>query len=196
MKMTSVRAVGMAALMSGIICLIVPIALAQPVSGQPNGHEQWQGYGNHHRDPEIHRGMRLLHRARQVLNRGAHDFGGHRAAAVEQIDQALNNLQLALRVRHNGKELGRKGPEFHRGGTRLASAEGYGRPRFDRDDQGMGRSGQEHHPDIRTGLRLCKRARDVLQHAAHDFDGHRAAAVQNVDQAIAQLQEALRYDKN
>jgi hypothetical protein len=35
-----------------------------------------------------------------------------------------------------------------------------------------------------------------MQHAAHDFGGHRAAALAECDRAIEQLQLALQYDKD
>ena len=34
-----------------------------------------------------------------------------------------------------------------------------------------------------------------MEHAAHDFGGHRVAALKECDEAIRQLREALRYDK-
>jgi len=34
-----------------------------------------------------------------------------------------------------------------------------------------------------------------MQHAAHDFGGHRAEALEDCDHAIRQLQLALQFDK-
>jgi outer membrane murein-binding lipoprotein Lpp len=55
--------------------------------------------------------------------------------------------------------------------------------------------GAEKHPHIRTAIRELAAAKNELEHAAHDFGGHRAAAVRAVSEAQVQLQEALRYDK-
>lgn len=53
----------------------------------------------------------------------------------------------------------------------------------------------ERHPAIRRAIVTLREARAELEHANHDFGGHRVAAIQAVDQAIGQLQFALQYDK-
>jgi len=53
----------------------------------------------------------------------------------------------------------------------------------------------ERHPEIRRALHALERAKNDLEHAAHDFGGHRAQALQLVNQAIDQLHQALQYDK-
>jgi len=53
----------------------------------------------------------------------------------------------------------------------------------------------EPHPEIRDAIASLQRARDHLQHAAHDFGGHRVEAIQAIDQAIAQLRVCLKYDR-
>lgn len=55
--------------------------------------------------------------------------------------------------------------------------------------------GEEQHPHIRAALRELREARRELETAAHDFGGHRKEAIEAVDNAIKQLQEALQYDK-
>ena len=59
----------------------------------------------------------------------------------------------------------------------------------DRDDR------NERHPHIRSAIRELQEAKKELQTAAHDFGGHRAEALEAVDNAIRQLQQALQYDK-
>lgn len=54
---------------------------------------------------------------------------------------------------------------------------------------------QERHPEIRRAIRALENARNYMEHAAHDFGGHRVAALKECDEAIRQLREALRYDK-
>lgn len=58
-----------------------------------------------------------------------------------------------------------------------------------------GLKGGEQHPHIRAALRELREARRELETAAHDFGGHRKEALEAVDNAIKQLQEALQYDK-
>ncbi|HEY6968141.1 MAG TPA: hypothetical protein VJA94_02970 [Candidatus Angelobacter sp.] len=55
--------------------------------------------------------------------------------------------------------------------------------------------GGEQHPHIRAALHELEEAKKELQTAAHDFGGHRAEALEAVDNAIKQLRQALQYDK-
>jgi hypothetical protein len=59
----------------------------------------------------------------------------------------------------------------------------------------MGQHGNERHPMIRRAIRALEKAKYDLQHAAHDFGGHRDEAIEACDNAIKQLQLALQYDK-
>ncbi|HYW67738.1 MAG TPA: hypothetical protein VFB10_13605 [Candidatus Dormibacteraeota bacterium] len=53
----------------------------------------------------------------------------------------------------------------------------------------------EEHPQIRDALHALRNAREHLEHAAHDFGGHRAEALRATDEAIHQLEICLKYDK-
>jgi hypothetical protein len=53
----------------------------------------------------------------------------------------------------------------------------------------------EPHPHIRAALRELREAKHELETAAHDFGGHRKEAIEAIDAAIKQLEEALKYDK-
>jgi hypothetical protein len=48
------------------------------------------------RHPEIHEAIHALERAKHHLEEAKHDFGGHRAEALEACDRAIHQLQLAL----------------------------------------------------------------------------------------------------
>lgn len=48
---------------------------------------------------------------------------------------------------------------------------------------------REPHPEIREAIASLRRAKEHMEHAAHDFGGHRV-------EAIHQLEECLRYDKD
>jgi hypothetical protein len=54
----------------------------------------------------------------------------------------------------------------------------------------------ERHPHIHKALRELKRARRELATATHDFSGHRAAALAQVDQAIKQCDICLKIDRH
>lgn len=58
-----------------------------------------------------------------------------------------------------------------------------------------GKKAVERHPHIRGAIRELREAKHELETAAHDFGGHRKEAIEAVDNAIKQLQEALEYDK-
>jgi hypothetical protein len=48
----------------------------------------------------------------------------------------------------------------------------------------------EQHPHIRAALKELREARQELDTAAHDFGSHRKEAIEAIDKAIRQLQQA------
>jgi hypothetical protein len=54
----------------------------------------------------------------------------------------------------------------------------------------------EPHPEIREAIESLRRAKDHLEHAAHDFGGHRVEAIKAIDVALRQLNDCLKYDKD
>jgi hypothetical protein len=54
----------------------------------------------------------------------------------------------------------------------------------------------EAHPQIREALGALRNAKEHLEHAAHDFGGHRVDALHATDAAIRQLEICLKYDKD
>ena len=53
----------------------------------------------------------------------------------------------------------------------------------------------EHHPAIRAAIHALEKAKIELEHADHDFGGHRATALAECDKALQELRLALQYDK-
>src|SRR6476469_9675055 len=53
------------------------------------------------RHPEIRKAIVALERAKTDLKRASHDFGGHRAEALEACDRAIAQLKLALQYDRN-----------------------------------------------------------------------------------------------
>jgi hypothetical protein len=49
------------------------------------------------------------------------------------------------------------------------------------------------HPQIEAALHALAGAKDHLQHAAHDFGGHRVDAIRAIDEADRQLRICLQY---
>ena len=54
--------------------------------------------------------------------------------------------------------------------------------------------GRERHPNIRRAMNALRAARNDLEHADHDFGGHRVEAIEAIDRAMQQLALALRFD--
>ncbi len=49
------------------------------------------------------------------------------------------------------------------------------------------------HPRIARAIEALKDARAYMEHAPHDFGGHKADAIRATDEAIRQLNFALAY---
>jgi hypothetical protein len=56
-------------------------------------------------------------------------------------------------------------------------------------------SAPEPHPQIREAIGALRHAQEHMEHAAHDFGGHRVEALHATDEAIRQLEICLKYDK-
>lgn len=54
----------------------------------------------------------------------------------------------------------------------------------------------EAHPQIREALEALRRAKAHMEHAAHDFGGHRVEAIEATNKAIEQLEICLKYDRD
>ncbi len=55
---------------------------------------------------------------------------------------------------------------------------------------------REHHPELVRALRALENAKRDLIHADRDFGGHRAKAQQLTEQAIQEVHEAMKADRN
>ena len=53
----------------------------------------------------------------------------------------------------------------------------------------------EPHPEIRQAIGALRIARAHLEHAAHDFGGHRVEAIKAIDESLRQLQDCLKFDR-
>lgn len=54
----------------------------------------------------------------------------------------------------------------------------------------------EKHPQIREAMAALRNSKEHLEHAAHDFGGHRVEAIHAIDEAIHQLEICMQYDKD
>ncbi len=69
-------------------------------AGVPAGEHRPEHEGRH---PEIHKAMKRLEAAKADLQKAAHDYDGHRAQAVQLIDQAEAQLRLGLQDEEQGR---------------------------------------------------------------------------------------------
>jgi hypothetical protein len=162
-----------------LAALFLGLASAQanpPRTAQP----QKPARGEKH--PHIYKALRELRAARATLESAAHDYGGHRVTAIGDIDQAIVQLDLALRADPGPA---RKNPAS--GASKPPTAPVAGK--------GTAGKGTERHPHIYKALRELKVAKVNLEEAARDYKGHRVAALRDVDHAINQLHDALRFDR-
>ncbi len=53
----------------------------------------------------------------------------------------------------------------------------------------------EPHPEIREAIGSLRHAREHLEHADHDFGGHKVEAIRATDEAIRQLEICLKFDR-
>ncbi len=51
---------------------------------------------HHEHHPELHKAREKLEHAKSDLEHAAHDYGGHRVAAIKAIDTALGELHAAI----------------------------------------------------------------------------------------------------
>jgi hypothetical protein len=118
-----------------------------------------------------HPGMRAalheLREARGELRASAHDFGGHRAAALRAVDDAIGSIKAVVYFGgENYRPLERR-PDFYRR---------YG-----------------DHPRMRQALEDLRAARAEMTSLPPHLNRMKRRALRDVDAAIAELETALRF---
>ena len=108
-----------------------------------------------------------------MLQQDQRDYGGHRAAAVEAMQAADNDLVLALRADHADETI----PAVQS----LSALPG--------DLRNQHASNQ----NIAYARAYVEHAIDMLKNDQHDYNGYRAKAVQQLVIARVQLKDALQY---
>ena len=121
--------------------------------------------------PKINQAINALQSARTDLQNAAHDYCGHRVEALESVNTAIKQLQLALASDRASLSIG--------------------------DSQASASvAAGERHPLIRKAINALEGAKGDLENAAHDFHGHRVEALESVNAALNQLHAAIACDKN
>jgi hypothetical protein len=76
---------------AGLVSLTLPSVFAQTATTPTPAPA-----GKHERHPKIHAAIKALEDAKVDMQKADHDFGGHRAAALDECDKAIAQLKLAL----------------------------------------------------------------------------------------------------
>jgi hypothetical protein len=131
-------------------------------------------------DQQLVESIHLLHSVRKTLEMADHDYGGHRADAVRDISAASKQLKLALEFVHKGKTTGAKKDQPKKGKTPMPTPM---EPQALSDMQ------------LASSVPTLRATVALLQKANHDYGGHRAKAVTDLELAIRQLDAALKFSK-
>jgi hypothetical protein len=97
MKKTLLTLVTAAALMAAT----TPPVLAQAGGGSTGANQPGKAHKGGERHPEIRAAMKHLEMAKDNLQKGSHDFGGHREKALDLTNQALEECKQALQSDKN-----------------------------------------------------------------------------------------------
>ena len=111
-----------------------------------------------------------------MLSHDQENYGGHRVAAMKDINAARADLTTALRYDRNRED------------SVL--------PTIRATDMGSGnweRNQRKSNQSIVFTRRYVEKAIDMLQHDRHDYNGYRAKAVRELQAARLQLLAAIRY---
>jgi hypothetical protein len=117
--------------------------------------------------PHLHAALYEMRQAHTQLKEARHDFGGHRAKALEALDDAIQQIDRALKAVGDNTKGHEPNKEVYRE--------------------------YANFPHIRHALVEAKEARAELKDAAHDYKGHREKAVVALDRVIEQLDKALKH---
>ncbi len=110
-----------------------------------------------------------LKEARKEMKEAAIDFGGHKVKALEAVDNAIEQMDKALRA--------------------IGIDPVYDPPKKDVY------KAYKNHPYIRHALAELRKARMEMKEAATDFKGHKEKALEATNVAINQLEKALEFAK-
>jgi hypothetical protein len=153
-----------------LVCLASPAKAVPPGKGLKREPQQLS-------NAQLREALYVLQATKKMLRSADHDYGGHRVAAIKEIDAAEHQLKLALRSQHPGKTPGGK----------------TGKPGA---GHGKGREPQNiSNLQLADAIVILEQTRILLEKADHDYGGHRAAAVRDLGAAVQQLKIALRFEK-
>ena len=155
------------------------------VAGEAAAQLKKGGKGNQPRvvsNQELHHAIGVLRSAKRTLEKADHDYGGHRVAAIRDINKAIHQLQLTVKHGHK-KGTGTKKGTGVKKGPRTGKGPRQPEPQAVSDAQ------------LAQSIPVLKKTNTGLQHTKHDYGGHRARAVSDLRAAVHQLETALKYSR-
>jgi len=129
--------------------------------------------------PEIRKALAALNLAADDLENADDDFCGYRVAALNAVNAAINQLQLAIQCA-GGPSTSQNMAQALNLRAQLVSLKSS--------------AAKEHHPLIRQAIAACEIAATALENAAHDYCGHRADALEATLAAIGEMELAIACD--
>lgn len=93
MRKTLLSIVAAAAMMAATTSPLMAQTSSAPTTPAQAGKA---GKGGRERHPEVRAALQHLRQAKQALQKGSHDFSGHREKALDLTNQAINECQQAL----------------------------------------------------------------------------------------------------
>jgi len=127
-------------------------------------------------DQNLRYSRAYVEKAVDMLSHDQEDYGGHRVAAMNDVNAARADLTAALRYDQNREDAALPAV----GSLDVASSD------WERN---------QHHSNanIIYTRRYVERAIDMLGRDRHDYDGYRVKAIGELRAARQQLLEAIRY---
>jgi hypothetical protein len=110
-----------------------------------------------------------LKEAAKEMKEAKNDFGGHKEKALEATDQAIVQMEKALKAAKVDFTFTPPAKDVYKD--------------------------YKNYPHIRHALDSLRTAHKEMKDAASDFGGHKEKALEAVDHAIAQLEKALEAVK-
>jgi hypothetical protein len=130
---------------------------------------------------QLHEALRVLQATKNTLEGANHDYGGHRVHAIKAIGAAQHQLKQALASQTTHKKTGGK-----TAGKAGNSAKGGGKGGEPQSISNM---------QLADAIPILQQTQKFLEQANHDYGGHRATAIRDLDVAVQHLTKALQFEK-
>lgn len=156
------RSLVLAVAIGGLCGGAAAVSAGLPAAGQPV-----QRVNLEHKYPRMHNALSHLHEARHELESSEEVFKGHRAEALDHVDQAIKHAEEGLREQHD------------------EAANPFVPPAGGRTN--LARFGHMH-----AALDHLREAHTELDNAGRIFGGHLEQALEHTNRAIRQLEDAIR----